>query len=110
MNVDAKSFGMTENEFARWQQLPLDVRQYLTNAQGAGALNYIDSWGRIDLWKLIPDRAEQERILGEMERAGAIVSALVRGVGLRFGLGPDNARYIARCLQEESLARWEDAK
>jgi len=110
MDVNAKSFGMTEDEFARWQALSLEVRQYLTNAHGAGPLNYIDSWGRVDLWKLIPDRAEQERIGREMERAGSIISALVRGVGLRFGLGPDNARYIARCLQEESLARWEDAK
>lgn len=108
MDVDAKSFGMAEDEFARWQALPLQVREYLTNAHSAGPFNYIDSWGRIDLWKLVPDRAEQERIGREMERAGSIISALVRGVGLRFGLGPDNARYVARCVHDEILAGWKD--
>lgn len=105
--ISAARFGMTEEEFQRWQALPLDVRTYLTNAHSAGPLNYIDSWGRVDLWKLIPERPEQERVCREMERAGDIIIALVKEVGLRCGIKASNAQYIAWCLQEESLAGWD---
>ena len=75
-----------------WKLLPLDARYHLVNAYCSHPDNFIDMWGRFDLWGNELPAALKEEGLQEMLKAGTIMVGLLKKIGHLYGLTSDNAK------------------